>query len=129
MVVLKVLSGKRAGFICEARRFPVRVGRTPGCELQLEDHGVWNEHFQIELHPAAGFILQAHPDALVTANGQPVQHTPLRNGDLIEIGAAKLQFWLGDAAQRGLRSSEALVWALITAIAAAQGAIVLWLTR
>ena len=101
MVQLKILSGKKAGTTWVARRFPVRVGRDPSCDLQLEEHGVWNEHFRIGLNSSAGFVLETQPDALVTANGQPVQRAVLRNGDTLEIGALKLQFWLGAARQRG----------------------------
>ena len=127
MVQLKILSGKQAGATWTARRFPVRVGRAPTCDLQLEDHGVWNEHFQISLNPAAGFILETQPDALVTANGQPVQRLALRNGDTLEVGALKMQFWLAEATQRGLRLSEWLVWTTIAAISLGQIALVYWL--
>ena len=129
MVQLQILSGKKAGATWVARRFPVRVGRAPACDLQLEEHGVWNEHFHITLNPGAGFVLETLPDALVTANGQPAQRVVLRNGDVIEIGALKLQFWLGEARRRALRLSEWFVWTLITAVALAQIGVIYWLTR
>jgi hypothetical protein len=127
MVQFKILSGKKAGATWVARRFPVRVGRAPACDLQLEEHGVWNEHFQIDFHPAAGFVLETGPEALVTANGQPVQRMVLRNGDHLEIGALKMQFWLGEARQRSLRLSEWLVWTMILAASLTQVALVYWL--
>ena len=127
MVQLKIFSGKQAGATWTARRFPVRVGRAPTCDLQLEEHGVWNEHFRISLNRATGFILETQPDALVTANGQPVQRLVLRNGDILEVGALKMQFWLAEARQRGLRLSEWLVWTTIAAISLGQIALVYWL--
>jgi hypothetical protein len=127
MVQLKILSGKQAGATWVARRFPVRVGRTSGCDLQLEEHGVWNEHFQIDFNAAAGFVLETGPGALVTANGQPVQRMVLRNGDTLDVGAVKMRFWLGEARQRSLRTSESLVWALIAAVSLGQAALVYWL--
>jgi predicted component of type VI protein secretion system len=126
MVQLKILSGQKAGTTWVARRFPVRVGRAPTCDLQLEEHGVWNEHFHIDIHSAAGFVLETQPEALVTANGQPVQRMVLRNGDTLEIGALKLQFWLSEARQRGLRLSEWLVWALIASVILGQAALVVY---
>jgi pSer/pThr/pTyr-binding forkhead associated (FHA) protein len=129
MVQLKILSGKKAGTIWVARRFPVRVGRDPSCDLQLEEHGVWNEHFQIGLNPSAGFVIETQPDALITANGQPVQRAALRNGDTLEIGGLKLQFWLGEARQGSLRLSEWLVWTLIAAVTLAQVALAYSLSR
>ena len=129
MVQLKILSGKKAGTTWVDRRFPVRVGRDPSCDLQFEEHGVWNEHFRIGLNSSAGFVLETQPDALVTANGQPVQRAVLRNGDTLEIGALKLQFWLGEARQRGLRSAERLVWAVILAVSSGQIALAYWLSR
>jgi hypothetical protein len=129
MVQLKILSGKKAGATWVARRFPVRVGRASTCDLQLEEHGVWNEHFRIDFHSAAGFVLETQPDALVTANGQPVQRMVLRNGDALEIGALKLQFWLREAHQRNLPISEWLVWATIAVVSIGQVALVYWLAR
>jgi len=129
MVQLKILSGKKAGATWVARHFPVRVGRAAASDLQLEEHGVWDEHFQISLNPAAGFILETKPDAFVNANGQQVQRAVLANGDLIEIGSLKLRFWLAEAPQPSLRISEWLVWLLITTICLAQVALVYWLLQ
>ena len=129
MVHLKILSGKKAGTTWIARRFPVRVGRSPECDLQLEEHGVWNEHFHIELNPAAGFVLSTEPDALVTANGQPVQRLVLRNGDTVEAGALKLQFWIGETRRRNLTLSEWLVWITLLGVIAVQVALIYWLPR
>ena len=127
MIQLKILSGKKAGSICSVRRFPVRVGRSPECDLQLEEPGVWNRHFQIRLNSGAGFVLETEPDALVTTNGQPTQRAALRNGDMIEIGALKLQFWLGEARRRGLRFKEWLVWATLLAVSVGQVLLAYWL--
>ena len=129
MVQLKILSGKKAGSIWTARRFPVRVGRSHEADLQLEENGVWDEHFEIQFHPAAGFTLETKPEALVTTNGQPMQRAVLRNGDLIEIGSLKLRFWLDDAPQRGLRIREAFVWILVAAVILGQIALIYWLIQ
>ena len=71
MVQLKVLSGKKAGTAWVARRFPVRIGRSSAADLQLEEHGVWDQHLQLDFHPAEGIVLSALSNALAAVNGQP----------------------------------------------------------
>jgi predicted component of type VI protein secretion system len=124
MIQLRILSGKKAGTSWVARRFPVRVGRSAAADLQLEEAGVWDEHFRIALNPGAGFVLETQPDALVTTNGQPLQRAVLRNGDTIEIGSLKMQFWLDEPRQSGLRVYEGLVWALIVLVSLGQVALI-----
>jgi len=126
MIQLQILSGKQAGTQWVARRFPVRVGRAAGCELQLEEPGVWDEHVEIQLD-AGGFQLVARPEALLVLNGQPIQRAVLANGDLLELGALKLKFWLGPARQRSLLAAEVFFWALLAAVCMGQLALVFWL--
>ena len=130
MIQFKILSGKRAGTEWVARRFPVRVGRAANDELQLEDAGVWENHLQINFNTQKGFLLTARPDALAVINGQPLEQAiPLRNGDTIEIGSAKIQFWLAATWQTGLRVREWATWAAIGAICLGQVALVYWLLQ
>ena len=129
MVQLKVLSGKQAGTAWVARHFPVRIGRSAKADLQSEESGVWDQHLQLDFDPAAGLVLTAQPNALATVNGQPAQHATLRNGDTIEIGSLRLQFWLSETRQRGLRFREGLTWGAIAAISLGQVAIIYWLVR
>jgi pSer/pThr/pTyr-binding forkhead associated (FHA) protein len=129
MVQVKILSGKKAGAIWPARRFPVRIGRSAGSDLQLEEHGVWDDHCRIELHPGTGFVLETQPEALITVNGQPAQRAALRNGDLLEIGALKLQFWLSEPRQRGLRIREWFAWIMIAGVSLGEIALIYWLTQ
>jgi pSer/pThr/pTyr-binding forkhead associated (FHA) protein len=127
MVQFDVLSGRQAGARWAARRFPVRIGRALANDLRLDDPGVWDEHLELALRPAAGFVLTTRPNALATVNGQPAQSALLRNGDRIEFGSVKLRFWLGEARQRGLRSREWLVWTAIAVICLGQVALIYWL--
>lgn len=129
MLQLQILSGKQAGFLWEARRFPVRVGREANNDLHLEDDGVWAEHFQVTIAPEQGFSLQAHPGALVMINQTPVQTAQLKNGDLITAGAARISFRLSATRQRGLRLREWAVWSLIAGITAGQIAFIIWLLQ
>jgi hypothetical protein len=129
MVQVKILSGKKAGAVWPARRFPVRIGRSAASDLRSEEHGVWDDHCRIELHPGTGFVLETEPDALLTINGQPAQRAVLRNGDTIDVGALKLQFWLSEARQRGLQIQEWFVWSLIAGVSVAQVALIYWLLQ
>ncbi len=127
MVELKILSGKKAGTLWVARRFPVRIGRSPQADLQFEEDGVWNEHLELTLERQRGFLLTALPNALATVNGVPISETQLRNGDAIQLGAVRLQFWLSGARQAKLALREWAVWLGIAVISLAQVALVYYL--
>jgi pSer/pThr/pTyr-binding forkhead associated (FHA) protein len=113
MIQLLILTGKKAAGQFIARHFPFCIGRASGNDLQLDDDGVWDQHLTLEFHPQQGITLTAAPDALVTVNSRPVQTALLQNGDVITLGAAKLQFWLVAVRQQGLRLREGFVWALL----------------
>jgi hypothetical protein len=129
MVRLRILSGKKAGTQWDARRFPVRIGRSATSDLQLEEAGVWDDHFKLTFSRAEGFRLVGSPDALVTVNQEPVQTVRLHNGDSIEVGAVRMQFWLRETRQRGLRLREWFVWTLIVATSLAELAAIYWLRQ
>ena len=116
MFQLKILSGRQAGGVWSARHFPARVGRSPAADLSLQDDGIWNEHFEIDLSDSKEFVLVAKSDGLLSVNGAPSKKIALRNGDVIEAGSTKLQFWLGEVGQAGLRWRERLIWALVAAV-------------
>ena len=129
MVQLRILSGKKAGAAWVARRFPVRIGRSPQADCQLEEDGVWDQHLQIELHRGTGFHLKTRPEAPATVNGQPAHEVALRNGDLIQFGSAKVQFWLSENRQAGLGLREWLTWFGISAVSLGQVGLIYWLLR
>ena len=129
MVQLKVLSGKRAGTTWVARRFPVRIGRSGATDLQLEEVGVWDQHLQLDFDPAEGIVLSVQQNALASVNGQPVHQAVLRNGDAIEIGSLRMQFWLSETRQARLRLREGLTWAGIAAISLGQVGLIYWILR
>ena len=128
MVQLKILSGKKAGAVWAARRFPVRIGRAAATDLRLEEDGIWDQHLVLQFEPQNGVSACTQGQALACVNGEPAAQTPLRNGDLIELGSVKLQFWLSDTQQGGLRLRETLTWSGIIAITIAQLALI-WLLR
>jgi len=129
MVQFHILSGKQAGARWRARRFPVRVGRTAGNDLRLEEDGVWDQHCVLNFDPAEGFVLSVEPGALLTVNREPAPSARLRNGDSVEIGSARLQFWLNETPQRSQGLREGFVWTLVVAICLVEVALVDWLRR
>jgi hypothetical protein len=110
-----------------ARRFPVRIGRAAAADLQLEESGVWDQHLKLDLSPEEGIVLSAQPNALATVNGQPAHRVVLRNGDAIDVGSLRMQFWLSEARQAGLSFREGLTWAGITAVSLGQVGLIYWL--
>jgi hypothetical protein len=129
MVQLRILSGKQAGTSYVARRFPVRIGRASNCEVHVEEDGVWDQHAQVNFIPADGFVLTAQPNCFVAVNSEALQEKVLRNGDLIEAGSLKFQFWLSETRQAGLRLRESLTWVAIGLVCLAQIGLIYWLLR
>ncbi len=111
-----------------ARRFPVRIGRSPKSDIQLDDPAVWDEHLEVSLGVTHDFVAATQSNALATINGTAfTEPTAIRNGDVIGIGAAKIQFWLADPGQRGLAFRECLTWIGIVVICMIQVALIYWL--
>jgi pSer/pThr/pTyr-binding forkhead associated (FHA) protein len=130
MIQLLILTGKKAAGQLIARHFPFCIGRASGNDLQLDDDGVWDQHLTLEFHPQQGITLTAATNALVTVNNQPVETTTLlRNGDVITVGAAKLQFWLAAVRQQGLRLREGFVWALLCLVVLFEAFLIYQLTH
>ena len=129
MIQFSILTGKKADTVCVPRRFPMHIGRSSTCDLQLEENGVWDRHLTVGLNRDVGFTLETEPDAWASVNDQPVQRAVLRNGDIIQLGSSKLRFWLGEARQRGLRVREGLLWTIVASVSAAQVALIYWLIR
>lgn len=124
MIQLKVVSGKKAGTSIVTRRFPFRVGRSAECDLQLDDPGVWDQHLHLNFKPHEGYLLNTLENALVNVNGHVFETGILRNGDVISLGSARVQFWLGEARQVRLGVREVLTWVTIAAVCLGQVALV-----
>ncbi len=105
-----------AGAVWAARRFPVRIGRSPRADLRLEEDGIWDRHLLLATDPQQGFVVSTQGEALASLNGEPLGHAALRNGDCIELGPVKLEFWLADTVQSGLGLREWLTWIGIGAV-------------
>ena len=120
MILLKILSGKKAGTDWVSRHFPLWIGRSSAADLCLDEAGVWDRHLEITLNLPEGFRVNTQADASITLNGQNVQQAVLHNGDLIEIGLLKIQFGLSATRQNSLVIRERLTWLALAALAIGQ---------
>jgi pSer/pThr/pTyr-binding forkhead associated (FHA) protein len=124
MIQLKILSGKKAGTETVTRHFPFQVGRATSCGLSLDEPGVWEKHFQIDINSSEGFLLSTEQKTSVVIDGKSVQETVLRNGDTIEIGLTKILFGLSPTHQKSLVAREMLTWVALAALSLGQVALI-----
>jgi pSer/pThr/pTyr-binding forkhead associated (FHA) protein len=128
MVQLNILSGEYEQQFVKSNTFPIRIGRGENCQLQLVDTGIWENHLELNLNEEQHFTIRTASDATAMVNGKPLKGVQLlRNGDLIEIGLVKIQFWLGTVQQKNLGMREAAVWALLLAVTMAEIYLLFWL--
>lgn len=129
MIQFKILSGKQAGSLWVARRFPVRIGRAAGADLRIEEDGVWDQHVSVHLQPSEGWLLKTQGEAIASVNGEPAREALLRSGDCIQMGGVDIQFWLSEGRQRALWFREYVTWLTIIAVGVCQVLLVYWLLR
>ena len=124
MVQLRVLNGSRAGSAQTAVQFPCTIGRASGDHLQLVEAGVWERHLQLDLQIPDGFRVRRLGEGRASVNGVEFDDLALRNGDVIELGAVKVQFWLGEVRQSSNRARETLVWLGLAALVLLEGVLI-----
>lgn len=129
MVQLSFLEGSLSGSNQVVRRFPCSIGRDVSSHVRVEDSGVWDQHLKIDLALDRGFVLKVRKEAHACVNGRPTEETVLKNGDLIEIGGSKIQFWLNATRQKGFRVRELLTWTALLILTFAQVVLIYWLAR
>jgi hypothetical protein len=127
MVQFNILSGKQAGSMILARRFPFHVGRDAGSDMLLEEQGVWARHLEIQLRADDRFWAVQSSEALVVVDGQKAREVELRNGALIEIGSVKLRFSLAEKPQRNQSLREDLTWVALAALVLLQIGVIYFL--
>ena len=124
MVQLRVLNGSRAGSAQTAVQFPCTIGRASGDHLQLVEAGVWERHLQLDLQIPDGFRVRRLGEGRASVNGVEFDDLALRNGDVIELGAVKVQFWLGEVRQSSNHARETLVWLGLAALVLLEGVLI-----
>ena len=128
MVELQIVSGKKAGTKWSARHFPFTVGRSSAADLQVEEPGMWDKHFEVCLE-RPNFVLKTCNQGLVSVNGTQCESTVLKSGDLIEVGALKIRFGLTNVPQKTLIVREFLTWTALGILCVAQIVLIYWLNQ
>lgn len=118
MVELQPLDS--AGASVPMAHFPFVLGRAAAASLQLSEPGIWETHAQVEFDRSEGFILRNLPPAITRVNDEPVESARLKNGDVIELGSARLRFWLAAPRAKSWRLREAATWLAMLALVAVQ---------
>jgi pSer/pThr/pTyr-binding forkhead associated (FHA) protein len=127
VIQLQLLSGNLPGREIVIGHFPFSIGRGADADLQLDGPGVWERHVQIEFERGEGFAISTNSQAMTLVNGARVESGLLRNGDLIELGATQMRFWLARSKQKSLRVREALTWTGFFGLFGGQVALIYWL--
>lgn len=129
MVQLRALTGKNAGTTYPVPQFPSVIGRSNAADVLIEGDGVWDQHAALDLDPSDRFHIARISEAILLVNGELASEALLRNGDLIDVGSVKLQFWLSEPHQKAFRFREVATWAGLGIFLVLQLALIYWLTR
>lgn len=113
MIELHGLTDPVAGRQLGVQRLPATLGRSSGCDLQVEAPGVWDQHLRFHWERSRGICVTALGRAGLLVNDQPVSEARLRNGDVIAIGALRLRFSLSPVHPQRLWVASGLSWFLI----------------
>jgi hypothetical protein len=127
VVQLQILSAPWTGHCWSPSRFPAWVGRSPQADFVIEEEGVWEWHFQIDLDPVHGVVLHPNPEAFTAVDGYPAVAASLRNGDVIEVGSVKMRFGLSPTRPGNLSFREVITWIALGALCLGQIALIYWL--
>jgi serine/threonine-protein kinase len=99
-VRLTVETGPQAGTVVPLDRDqPTYLGSGADCALRIQEGGVEPHHAVVKALRDQGFGLKALANG-VRVNGDNIEATPLKDGDVIEIGTTRIAF--GEVQQRGL---------------------------
>lgn len=88
---------------------------------------MWESHASIELTADGFFRLIALSEGLVCVEGLSVTEARVKNGDIIDIGAAKMVFHLARAQQRGLAIREGFLWLILLTLPIGELLLMFWL--
>ena len=116
MFSLTIVEGRQRGQRVDLNKYPFVIGSNSDAHLKLSEPGVWSNHLVVELADNKGPALRRLGDGTVSLNSDPVEVSVLRNGDLINIGAAVLRFGLSPAKRKPLTFLNSASWTAIIAI-------------
>ena len=90
--VLKVVRGPQTGVVYRIADAPVSIGRSPKCDIFLNDMTVSRTHAVIEREGDAYVIRDDNSFNGIWINNKNIEAKPLVYGDVIQIGAFCLAF-------------------------------------
>lgn len=82
---LTFIQGARLGQICELNKELVIVGRSPDCDLWIEDSAISRRHFKLYLENKEVTLEDLGSTNGTYVNGKRVKKVPLHDGDKIQI--------------------------------------------
>ena len=88
---VRVVRGPQAGIELSFERKPMLVGRSPQCDIFLNDMTVSRHHAQIVPEGDGYTIIDNHSFNGMWVNNQSVSRCALKNNDIIQIGTFYLQ--------------------------------------
>jgi len=110
VVQFQVLSGADSGRTFSPARLPATVGRSASDTIQLTDPGVWEGHLRCDYGVGNRVLLTVCPDADARVDRDTFKERNLVNGDVIELGAARLQLWLSPTQLATHCTREIVTW-------------------
>ena len=127
MTKLLIESGRRAGEIIHITKFPWSIGRNSSMNLHLDDEGIWDKHVEIVLKEGSGFYAVVPSSVRALINRVPFTENLLRNGDILQLGAVRIQFRFAETQLRQWKVRELFFWISIVLLFLFQITIIYWL--
>lgn len=109
MLEARLLTGSRTGTVIPITRFPFSFGRQ-GTDCVLTEPGVWDRHFTISLGPDRAFELVCAESAVVSSDLRMLTNLCLRNGEIVEAGAVRIEFRLSRTSPRPGGLASGILW-------------------
>lgn len=85
----------------------LRIGRAATCDLVLQDPAVSREHGLLERAAQGWQATSLNERNPLTLNGQAIRTAPVKSGDLLGAGAARLRLLLGEAPPKDAGQAKA----------------------
>lgn len=113
-----ILNGDRRGERLELETASLTLGRGPACDLKVSDPGIALLHAEILLTNGALSLQTCDAPLRVHVNNSEVRESPLKHGDVVEIGTLRLliQEYTGSAAWKTITGNRRWVRVLLPAL-------------
>jgi pSer/pThr/pTyr-binding forkhead associated (FHA) protein len=89
---LRVCYGKQEGLVFKLGTGTIELGRSPKCDVILNDMTVSRNHAEIEKIDGEWLITDLDSFNGVWVNNKPVKNAVLHDGDLLQIGCFVIRF-------------------------------------